>query len=220
MESGIIVVMEYFGSLVAIAQATVLLSGSLYLFPFLGEITTDPSCKSDFNQFGCDKYCDYDIVMFSLVFLSLCWVYMTFAALCFLYIKCCGEDVTQAMKAHLINEMRGMPSKFYDGKRAGNLQLDGKGTEKVQGMPKMKRHRPVRRGIKKDGSSQRFGPLGKFYDRKRAVNRQLEDKKGVRGKSKFERHRPVRGGRRKTPFGLHRPFRKLRRHRQHRKIER
>ncbi len=95
VESFILTLMEYVCDSASLGEVAMLLIGTFYILPHLGELTTDPKEKGKPDS----KYCEYGIVMFALVLLSMCWLYLLIGAICFLYIKCIGQDMTVAMKA-------------------------------------------------------------------------------------------------------------------------
>jgi len=91
----IIMLLEKYASLISVTQVALLIAGAFYTLPFLGELTTDHREKY-FEDGSCNPdvlYCDYDMVLFALVFLGFNWVFIAFAAASMIFIKCKGEDM-------------------------------------------------------------------------------------------------------------------------------
>lgn len=152
-EKNIIAVLEYMASFAASLQAAVLLSGTLILFPHLAVVNTRD--RDDPN------YCDRGLVLFSLVFLSMCWIFVLLGLVAYIYIKATGDDVASEVKARILRELL---DEYRDSKtsamtdqqaedahaylkRMAQEELDEKMKRKIarEGMHKMTKEGEIRR---------------------------------------------------------------------------
>ncbi len=96
-EETIVSVLEYIGNFMALLQGAILLSGTVVLFPHLPTVNLRDRADA--------HYCDRGIVIFSTVFLGMCWVFVLFGVGAYIYIKCTADDVADEVKAHLMKEL-------------------------------------------------------------------------------------------------------------------
>ncbi len=96
-EQTIVSVLEYLGTFTAFMQGTILLSGTAVLFPHMGHVNTTDRTKQ--------HYCDRGLVVFSVIFLSMCWVFVLFAAGSYVYIRWTADSVADEVKAQLLREL-------------------------------------------------------------------------------------------------------------------
>jgi len=97
--------LEYFNYAISTVQAGMIVVGAVYIGPHLPGLTTDRRDKYVGNSTeDCDptvKYCDYDLVMFSLTYFGFCWTFIAMGLVCLLYIRCFSMDEERAFRLAL-----------------------------------------------------------------------------------------------------------------------
>ena len=74
----IISVLDYLGTFLASVQLMMVFVGSAILYPNMGKFS---STKGDKN------YCQYGGVIFTFVLLTICWAFILYGTVCYLYIR-------------------------------------------------------------------------------------------------------------------------------------
>jgi hypothetical protein len=149
--------LEYYNYAISSVQAGILVASALYIIPHLSDLTTDRQAKYLPNG-QCDTeatYCDYDLIMFSLIYFGFCWLFIGLGGVSLLYVRCFSMDEEQAFRLALQrateeaeSDLEERPEKWMEGERlakwagqATEAAAEGK-TVAETGRPSDERYEP------------------------------------------------------------------------------